>query len=201
MSNADNPHVKYTPTWIRDLLRIPYISLDEVYWRPGWQETSTDDFQANIRTLLERYRDTGWIVDGDYTRRMGPLVAAERTDCIWLDPPLLLYLPRLICRTLLRLLHFAPPCAPGCDESLIMALQPNDTSIIWWCIFHHGSVRANGQQLMLQDGGVERGGKIRRLGGWGSEYRQWMAQLTRMVDQNRQDTSGGYISSMEPEEQ
>ncbi|KAK6358847.1 hypothetical protein TWF696_000027 [Orbilia brochopaga] len=147
--------------------------------------------------MLERYRDTGWVVDGNYTRRVGPRVAAERTDCIWLDPPLLLYLPRLIYRTLLRVLRLAPQCAPGCDESLAMVLQPNDTSIIWWCIFHHGPSRANGRQLLLQDGGIERGGKVRRLGGWGSEYREWMTQLTRMVHQNREAALDGRALSTE----
>ncbi|KAK6524297.1 hypothetical protein TWF694_005950 [Orbilia ellipsospora] len=164
------------------ILKTPYIPLDEVFWNPDWVQCSEDEFQTRINLLLEQHRETGWIIDGNYSRRMGPAVKNERTDCVWLDPPLLLYLPRLIFRTFLRLIRMEPACAPGCDESIFNVLKPNDDSIIWWCITHHGYCREFGAKLLEEDGGVENGGKVRRIGGWGSELRRWIGEVERMAE-------------------
>ncbi len=50
-----------------------------------------------------------------------------------LDPPLLLYFPRLCWRTFLRLLGFVPPCTTGCEESLWDIFFSRE-SIIWWYV-------------------------------------------------------------------
>ncbi|EPS35702.1 hypothetical protein H072_10860 [Dactylellina haptotyla CBS 200.50] len=163
------------------ILKIPFIPLDEVFWNPNWVQTPNDEFQARIDVLLEQHRETGWVIDGNYTRRMGAAVSIERTDCIWLDPPILLYLPRLIFRTFLRLISINPQCAPGCNETLLSVLKFNDESIIWWCITHHGHCREYGERLIKEDGGVGNGGKVRRIGGWGSELWRWTAEVERMA--------------------
>ncbi|KAF3936662.1 hypothetical protein ABW19_dt0208311 [Dactylella cylindrospora] len=119
---------------------------------------------------------------------MGSFVAERRTDCIWLDPPLLLYLPRLILRCFLRVLRLEPQCAPGCNESLIAMLQFNDQSIVYWCVTHHGYCREYGEKLLKEDGAVENGGKVRRICGWGGELRRWVGEVEDMVkEQSRED--------------
>ena len=48
-----------------------------------------------------------------------------------LDPPLVLYFPRLVLRTFLRLFRLAPPCSSGCEERASEVFFSR-ASIIWW---------------------------------------------------------------------
>src|SRR5882757_6318576 len=89
-----------------------------------------------------------------------------------LDPPLLLYFPRLVIRTFLRLFRLRPACAPGCEERFKEVFF-SKKSIIWYCISRHWSARKRSQDRMQQIGlgigqEVERQ-RMRRIGGWGSE--------------------------------
>ena len=102
-----------------------------------------------------------------------------------LDPPLLLYFPRLVIRTLLRLFGLRPPCAPGCEERFGGVFFSKD-SIIWWCLSNHWINRKRNQDLMQRIGlgtgrEVERR-RMRRIGGWGSELEQWLSDVQKMVD-------------------
>lgn len=86
-----------------------------------------------------------------------------------LDPPFVLYFPRLLWRTFARLCRFGTPCAPGCDEDWREVFFSRN-SIILWCITHHSSVRRRYEGMWEP---VENGGKWRRLGGWGGDFQQW----------------------------
>jgi hypothetical protein len=105
-----------------------------------------------------------------------------------LDPPLLLYFPRLVIRTFLRLFRLRPPCAPGCQER-IGDIFSKDSSIIWWCISNHWVNRKQNQDRMQQIGlGIGREAerqRMRRIGGWGSELKQWLSDVQKMVDLRR----------------
>lgn len=126
-----------------------------------------------------------------YVRRFHPpFPQPPRCVCVGLDPPLLLYFPRLCLRTLLRLLRMREPCSPGCDESVRAVFFSRD-SILWWCLSQHWvSRRRNG--ALLRKIGVEVRGRagdrpiMRRLGGWGSELRAWWGAVQAMV-RERQD--------------
>lgn len=110
--------------------------------------------------------------------------------CTGLDPPLALYLPRLVLRTFLRLLRVREPCSPGCGEKWNEVFFSRD-SIIWWCITHHPVVRERGEKAFAQgkaagvsvarDAGGEVVGKRRRIGGWGSEYTAWWEAVVLLV--------------------
>jgi len=166
-------------------LGVPYISLDKLFWLPGWKKTPKDEFRAKIRAALDQ-SDRGWVLDGDYTKRLGDIVIKEATDIVWLDPPLLLYLPRLILRTVLRILRLRPQCSPGCYESVREVLF-SKKSIVWWCLSNHWLDRrrnwAKMQQLGLGYGTasdhVNR--KMRRIGGWGGELTAWLNQVKYMA--------------------
>ncbi|KAK6518857.1 hypothetical protein TWF281_003548 [Arthrobotrys megalospora] len=170
---------------ISKVLNLPYIPLDEVFWNPNWNAPSNEEFQSRVAEVLEKHRETGWVIDGNYSRRMGEVVKHERTDCIWLDPPLILYLPRIIFRTFRRLVGLEPNCAPGCYESLRDVLRLSDKSIIWWCVTHHDYCRKFGEKLVAEQGAVEDGGKVRRIGGWGGELKRWIADVERMAERER----------------
>lgn len=162
---------------LQALLHVPYIALDSLYWKPNWAESSNEDFRQKVEVALGQ-SPQGWIVDGNYTSR-GLGIDRAATDVIWLDPPLLLYLPRLCLRTLRRLLGLSPPCSPGCTERVREVFCSSD-SIVWWCISQHWAVRRRFRQRMNVDG-IHVGGKIRQLGGWGTERETWLQSVREMV--------------------
>ncbi|KAF7333597.1 hypothetical protein MSAN_02418700 [Mycena sanguinolenta] len=108
---------------LADLLGLPLISLDALFWKPGWEKSTNEEMRARVEQRLSECPN-GWVVDGNYTRRIGMIVENTSTDVIWLDPPLALYLPRIIWRTFLRMLRLEEPCSPGCPESIREVFSP-----------------------------------------------------------------------------
>ncbi|KAJ7189459.1 hypothetical protein GGX14DRAFT_529693 [Mycena pura] len=164
------------------LLGVPFIPLDTLSWKPGWQESSSDEMREKVDRALAA-APHGWVVDGNFAGSVGPLVGAKSTDIIWLDPPIALYLPRLVLRTVLRMLRLSEPCSPGCNESLSNVLFSRE-SILWWCITNHRPLRERERARMAQIGiGVGSrvaARKMRRIGGWGGELRAWLDDVRRM---------------------
>jgi len=151
------------------LLSLPVIHLDEIHWCPGWKERPREDTKRIIYEKMTEYTD-GWVMDGNYFSVVGGTdIFAAATDVIWLDPPFLLYFPRLLWRTFVRLFRLGRPCAPGCNEDWREVFFSKN-SIILWCITHHSTLRCRYERMWEP---VENGGKWRRLGGWGGAFRQW----------------------------
>lgn len=96
-----------------------------------------------------------------------------------LDPPLLLYFPRICVRTLSRLLRLTPPCSPGCPERWSKVFLSRE-SILWWCLSQHWVARKRERERFEVDG-IHVGGKVRRIGGWGGELAEWKMAVSRMV--------------------
>ncbi|KAF7324604.1 hypothetical protein MKEN_00501700 [Mycena kentingensis (nom. inval.)] len=165
------------------ILGVPFISLDTLHWNPGWRESSADEMRKRIQETLLACPD-GWVIDGNYTRKGGDLVESSATDRVWLDPPLALYLPRLILRTFKRLFRLGEPCSPGCDERFTEVFFSKD-SIIWWCISHHSIVRRrereNFGRIGIDAGTDVARRKMRRIGGWGGELRAWLDAVKVLV--------------------
>ncbi|KAH8926481.1 hypothetical protein BT69DRAFT_1278796 [Atractiella rhizophila] len=159
------------------ILDLPVLHLDEYFWKPGFKESTTEEFRDKVLTVT-RASEKGWVVDGNYRSRIGDILEEESTDIIWLDPPLLLYFPRIFVRTIGRILRIVPQCQEGCNESFTATFFSRD-SILLWCLTHHRSNREYQLGKMITEG-VDVGGKRRRIGGWGAEYRSWMDGVERI---------------------
>ncbi|KIJ61616.1 hypothetical protein HYDPIDRAFT_96270 [Hydnomerulius pinastri MD-312] len=166
---------------VANILHVPFISLDDLYWLPGWVEKDHAEFRKDVAAALDDAEKNGggWVVDGNYGRHLRGLLEQRRTDTIWLDPPLLLYFPRIVWRSLLRMVWLAPDCSPGCHEGFVHTFFTRE-SMIYWCLKKHGVVRKREQQALLTNG-VEVGGNMRRIGGWGSELAQWYKAVEDLV--------------------
>jgi len=164
---------------------VPFLALDTLQWEPDWVESTPESFLAKLRVFLDENADRGWVIDGNYSKKIGNLTD-ECTDIIWLDPPLLLYFPRLVVRTFLRLLRLRPGCSPGCEERFSEAFFSKE-SIMWWCLSQHWKVRNTYRARMRERGITTATGtiipepKIRRIGGWGGELTSWLEDVNRMI--------------------
>ncbi|KAI6023361.1 hypothetical protein EDC04DRAFT_2727374 [Pisolithus marmoratus] len=164
---------------LASILDVPYISLDSLFWKPNWTPSTPEEFQAKVLKRLTE-EEAGWVVDGNYGTRLGDVGTGRRTDVVWLDPPFLLYFPRLIVRTLQRLIGLKDNCAPGCGETLKNIFLSKENSILYWAITHHTIVRRR-ESENLQRWGVHTGGNMRRIGGWGAELKAWKQAVVAMV--------------------
>lgn len=97
-----------------DMLDLPVIHLDALYWRPGWEITPRDEWTRTVEGLLE---GESWIIDGNYSGTLDIRLPAADT-VIFLD------FPRALCmwRVILRFLKFhgrtRPDLAHDCPEKL-----------------------------------------------------------------------------------
>lgn len=66
---------------------LPVIHLDQLFWRPGWESVSNEEFDALLDQELEK---ECWIMDGNYGRTMQRRI--DRCDTI-----LYFDLPRRVC--------------------------------------------------------------------------------------------------------
>jgi adenylate kinase family enzyme len=62
-------------------LQIPHLSIDEIFWNPGWVPTQPDVLQAQVQKFIESNPE-GWIIDGNYRRVIGPIVQDAATDVL-----------------------------------------------------------------------------------------------------------------------
>lgn len=101
-----------------------------------------------------------------------------------LDPPLLLYFPRIFVRTIKRWWGLQELCSPGCGETF-RDIFLSRTSILWWCLSHHFVVRRRCEKMMGRIGiGAGPNPKttcMRRIGGWGRELESWLQEVDIMV--------------------
>ncbi|KAF7377277.1 hypothetical protein MSAN_00148000 [Mycena sanguinolenta] len=166
---------------LADALGLPLISLDALFWKPGWEKSTNEEMRARVEQRLADCPD-GWVVDGNYTRIIGGIIEDTSTDGS--TPPLALTLPRVIWRTFLRMLRLKEACSPGCNEMFSEVFFSKE-SIVWWCITQHGLVRERETAKMARIGlgiGTDvEGQKMRRLGGWGKELRTWFDDVKRML--------------------
>ena len=111
------------------LLDLPIIHLDREYWRAGWTEPTSADWDATVLRLVEQPR---WIIDGNYGRSI-PARLAVADAAIHLDLPRRICLPRVIRRSLQQLGRARPDMPPGCPERL-----PSFEFLFWiWHFPHH----------------------------------------------------------------
>jgi len=95
---------------------LPFISLDALYWKPGWVPSDNAEFGQRVAELVRQSR---WIMDGNFTRHGAGEARRDLSDTvIWFD------LPRRTCvlgitkRVAGSYGQVRPEMAEGCPERL-----------------------------------------------------------------------------------
>ena len=121
-------------------LNFPYIEMDALYWRPHWQEASTQEFLQQITSALKRDR---WVLDGNYHSKTVAHKWQRADTVIWLNYG--------FCRTLWQVCWRCVQRAwtkqelwpgTGNKESFYRSFFTRD-SVIWWMLtnYHHNQTR------------------------------------------------------------
>ena len=84
------------------ILGVPHIELDGLHFGPDWTEASAELMQERVRAALDS-APGGWVVDGNYFGKLGPLVLARADTIVWIDVPHRTAVRRVLWRTWSRL--------------------------------------------------------------------------------------------------
>ena len=85
---------------LAELHDLDYVELDALHWGPNWTPRPDDELRARVSEAIAA---DAWVVDGNYTGKLGDLVLDRAELVVWLDLPLRVTLPRLWSRTRRRM--------------------------------------------------------------------------------------------------
>ena len=94
---------------------IPVVSLDALFWRPGWVEPDRGEFRARA---VEATRQPRWIIDGNYTSAEGALRRDMSDTVIWFDLPRATCMLGILTRIAKSYGRVRPEMAEGCPEKI-----------------------------------------------------------------------------------
>jgi len=117
------------------ILGVPHIELDALHHDANWTEAPADVFRERVRAALAAAPD-GWVVDGNYYGKLGPLVIDQADTIVWLDIPYGRAVSRVLRRTFGRILR-RTELWNGNRETLGNLLGRE--SIVWWVLSRHRS--------------------------------------------------------------
>ena len=111
---------------IAERLNIPYIQLDELYWKPNWAESTDEELFPKLEKALF---PAEWVLDGNYNRTAS--IKWKRVQMVvYLDLPFHIVLYRIIKRSLLRGIR-NEELWHGNKETLWKHLFTRDSMILW----------------------------------------------------------------------
>ncbi len=101
---------------LAERLALPFVSLDALFWKPGWVESDPETFGRRVEAIAQT---DSWVMDGNYTRHGAGALRRERADAVFLFD-----LPRRVClygvarRFVLGYGKVRPEMADGCPERI-----------------------------------------------------------------------------------
>jgi len=81
-------------------LGVPFVELDAINHQAGWTELDPEELRRRVEPLVA---GDAWVIDGSYQSKLGHLVLEAADTVVWLDLPRRVWLPRLVLRTLRRI--------------------------------------------------------------------------------------------------
>jgi adenylate kinase family enzyme len=149
-------------------LGVPNIELDALHHGPNWAQPSDEEFQRRVRAAMDAAPD-GWVIDGNYERKLGTLVTDAADTVVWIDLPLPLTLLRLWRRTSHRIRNDVE-LWNGNREAWKTALWGRE-SLFVWAIRSHRRHRREWPRRFASHPGLVR---LRSP----AEVRRWLAEHT-----------------------
>jgi adenylate kinase family enzyme len=99
---------------LADKLGLPFVSMDQIFWQPGWREPEPAEFAAKMTREAEK---PAWVMDGNYiSQGAGELRRARADTIVWFDLPRWVCMLGIIRRSATSYGKVRPEMAPGCPE-------------------------------------------------------------------------------------
>ena len=127
-------------------LKIPYLEMDRLYWKPNWQEPNDEEFFSILEQALS---GDAWVLDGNYTRTTH--IKWPRTNLVvWIDYSFPLTLYRVIKRSILRAWKKQELWPGTGNRESFMRLFSKD-SMVLWTLSHYASNKGKFEELMATE--------------------------------------------------
>jgi adenylate kinase family enzyme len=94
---------------------LPIVSLDALFWKPGWVESGAAEFSQRVTEAAQQPR---WIMDGNFVSHVGELRRNLADAVIWFDLPTRTCMTGIISRIAGSYGRVRPEMAPGCPERI-----------------------------------------------------------------------------------
>jgi len=136
---------------LAERLDLPHLELDALNHRPGWQEAPVDEFRVEVRRALDAHEANhgGWVVDGNYRSRISNVVDAD--TFVWLDYPRRVVAPRVIRRTLGRLVLRRELWNGNRERWRALVNRDPAENIVLWSMVQHGAYRRSYERASAND--------------------------------------------------
>jgi adenylate kinase family enzyme len=87
---------------LAEKLGVAFVELDALNHGPGWSEATPEELRAKVVPIVAT---DSWVIDGAYRGKLGDLVLQRADTVVWLDLPMRVWFPRLLRRTLGRIVR------------------------------------------------------------------------------------------------
>ena len=124
---------------------LPVVHLDQLFWHPGWVESTKDEIDAKIMEELGKPR---WIMDGNYNRTL-PMRLKKCDAVIYLDFSRVACMFGVLKRILTTFGTVRPDMAEGCPERF-------DLDFLKWVWNFNKSKREKYYRLLNETDGIEK---------------------------------------------
>ncbi|MEW6644265.1 MAG: DNA topology modulation protein [Pseudomonadota bacterium] len=95
---------------------LPMISIDALYWQPGWQPSEPAAFEQRMIDAAERPM---WIMDGNFLNHgAGVLRRAQADTIFWFDLPRWVCMSGIVSRVIRSYGQVRPEMAADCPERI-----------------------------------------------------------------------------------
>ena len=99
---------------LSDMTGLPFVSLDAMYWKPGWIASDNAEFGQRVAEVARRPQ---WVMDGNFTSSgAGELRRQSSDTVIWFDLPRWSCMLGIMTRIAGRYGQVRPEMAEGCPE-------------------------------------------------------------------------------------
>lgn len=132
---------------LSEIMKCPYIEMDRLFWRPGWQAAPENEFLQSLRNELKQKR---WVLDGNYKRTTSIKWALTDT-VIWQDYSFARTFCRILKRVYTRVIT-QEELWPGTGNRASLRLEFFDKkSIILWMLKTYSGTRKKYNAIIKSD--------------------------------------------------
>ena len=125
-------------------LGLPVIHLDQIWWKPGWVESTKEEFQERLAAELDKPQ---WIMDGNFDRTI-PQRMARCDTVIYLDFSRVACVLGVLKRVITNYGKTRPDMGENCPERF-------DLDFLGWVWNYNKNKREKNYRLLNEAEGVE----------------------------------------------
>jgi adenylate kinase family enzyme len=100
---------------LSEITGIPTVSVDALFWKPGWIESDRAEFRERLAAAVRQPR---WIMDGNYVSHLGELRRDVSDTVFWFDLPRATCMLGILTRIARSYGRVRPEMAEGCPEKI-----------------------------------------------------------------------------------